>query len=278
MDLFTPELEARIRRNIVGNMRRQRYDLAAGHMGKAIKDLHASIPERKRTSYGIFYVVKTLGDKLHQRLSEAGLDVLDAAGRVFDDLEDTAQFGNVRGAALMALSVYGVQDENDHRKVLPYFRRAARSEYWDLREFAAGFFPKLIKKYPVEMKRFLARQAVSKDPNARRFVSETLRPVRENRWFYREPDYPLSILRKMFKESAAYPRTSVGNNLSDLARRLPELVYGLVRELAGSGDRNSYWIAYRACRNLVKKDPDRVMDLLGVDEYKYKKRIHRRTS
>ena len=108
-------------------------------------------------------------------------------------------------------------------------------------------------------------------------VSESLRPVTDNRWIHDQPEYSLSVLRLMFAESHSYPRTSVGNNLSDLARRQPELVYGLVQELAASGDRNSYWIAYRACRNLVKKEPDRVMDLLGVDEYKYKKRIHRRT-
>jgi len=81
----------------------------------------------------------------------------------------------------------------------------------------------------------------------------------------------------MFQERLAYPRTSVGKNLSDLARRLPDLVYDLVKELVDSGDKNSYWIAYRTCRNLVKKEPIRVMDLLKVDEYKYKKRIHKRS-
>jgi hypothetical protein len=63
----------------------------------------------------------------------------------------------------------------------------------------------------------------------------------------------------------------------DLARRLPDLVYDLVKELVDSGDKNSYWIAYRACRNFVKKEPIKVMDLLKVDEYKYKKRIHKRS-
>jgi hypothetical protein len=68
----------------------------------------------------------------------------------------------------------------------------------------------------------------------------------------------------------------VGNNLSDLARHLPDRVLELVEELVASGDRNSYWIAYRACRNLVKKEPIRVMNLLHVDEYRYKKRVSRR--
>jgi len=121
------------------------------------------------------------------------------------------------------------------------------------------------------------RLAKSEDANVRRFVGETLRPVQENRWFYQVPEYPLSIIREMFKESSSYPRASVGNNLSDLARRCPETVYDVVRELVDSGDKNSHWIACRACRNLVKQDPIKVMDLLKVDEYRYKERAYRRS-
>jgi hypothetical protein len=65
--------------------------------------------------------------------------------------------------------------------------------------------------------------------------------------------------------------------LSDLARHLPDLVFELVKELVASGDRNSYWIAYRACRNLVRKEPIRVMNLLRADEYRYKKRVYTRS-
>ena len=81
-------------------------------------------------------------------------------------------------------------------------------------------------------------------------------------------------MRNLYKEPSPYPRTSVGNNLSDLARRLPNVIYGLVEELVDCGDENSYWIAYRACRNLVKADPVKVLNLLRVDEYRYKKSIY----
>lgn len=84
-------------------------------------------------------------------------------------------------------------------------------------------------------------------------------------------------MKFLFKEGSPYPRTSVGNNLSDLARHLPDRVFEIVKELVDSGDRNSYWIAYRACRNLVRKEPTRVMDLLEVNEYRYKRRIHKRS-
>jgi 3-methyladenine DNA glycosylase AlkC len=183
--------------------------------------------------------------------------------------------GRGKGVALGILSFYGL---GDYPKALPYFEVASASEDWNLREFAQMFFRRLIKKYPAEMKEFLLRLVDSADANTRHFVGEMLRPVQENAWFYNEPEYPLSVLRRMFREPRPYPRTSVGNNLSDLARRLPELVYGLVAELVASGDKNSYWIAYRACRNLVKKDPKRVMNLFGIDEYRYKKTVYKRES
>ena len=131
-----------------------------------------------------------------------------------------------------------------------------------MREIAQMLFRKLIAKHPRDVRDFLLRLAASPDANLRRFVAETLRPVQENKWFYKDPEYPLSILRNMYKEPSPYPRTSVGNNLSDLARRLPDAIYDLVGELVDSGDENSYWIAYRACRNLVKADPIKVMNLL----------------
>ena len=158
-----------------------------------------------------------------------------------------------------------------------FFESAAASSNWNVRELAQMFFRRLIQRYPNEMKGYLLRLVKSDNANVRRFVGETLRPVQENRWFFRNPEYPLSILRNMFNESSPYARTSVGNNLSDLAKHLPELVYGIVKELVEGGDKNSYWIAYRACRNLVKKEPIRVMDLLRVDEYTYKKRVYKRS-
>lgn len=102
---------------------------------------------------------------------------------------------------------------------------------------------------------FLVRMVESDNAWLRRFVAETLRPGQENRWFYTQPDYPLTVPWHLFREGAPYPRTSVGNGLSDLARRLPDLVYRLIEELMATDDKNSYWIAYRACRNLVKRDP-----------------------
>jgi 3-methyladenine DNA glycosylase AlkC len=238
-------------------------------MADVLKELYDNIPENKRISFGRVYTVQVLSRYLFSSLVKIDANVYEVGATLFENSND---FQSKR-IALGILSFHGI---DDHKKVLPFFEASASSADWNMRELAQMFFRKLIKKWPDEMKRYLLKETGSKNPNIRRFVSETLRPVKENRWFYKKPDYSLSILKNMFREGSEYPRTSVGNNLSDLTRHLPDLVFKLVKELAANGDRNSYWIAYRACRNLVKKQPIRVMDLLRVDEYRYKKRVYRR--
>jgi 3-methyladenine DNA glycosylase AlkC len=270
MKVLDGEIEKRINDSIVGALLSKEYGLAADAIPRVAGDIHANIPDNKRVSYGIVYVIKVLSEYLYGRLLEAGIPILPAASHMLGASADA----KCRGVSLGLLSLHGV---DDLKSVLPYFESAAASPDWGTREFAQMFFRRLIRHHPEEARECLLRLAKSKDANVRRFVGETLRPVQENRWFYRNPDYPLSILREMFKESSAYARTSVGNNLSDLARQCPDTVYDVVRGLVDNGDKNSYWIAYRACRNLVKREPLKVMDLLKVDEYRYKERIYRRS-
>ncbi len=270
MELLNKEIENKIKSGIINIVLRKEYDSAAKNISSILDELHARIPHSKRVSYGIVYVIRLLSEYLYVHLTEMGKPVFRAASNLFEK-SDTFES---KAVALGILSFYGLENCN---QVLPYFELAASSSDWNMREFAQMFFRKLIKKYPREMHKYLLQLSKSEDANIRRFVSETLRPVQENRWFNRDPEYPISILRHMFRESSLYPRTSVGNNLSDLARKHSDLVFRIVIELVKSADDNSYRIAYRACRNLVKKEPIKVMDLLGVDEYKYKQRIYKRS-
>jgi 3-methyladenine DNA glycosylase AlkC len=270
LKLLNPELEAKIQRDITANLLQKKYTLAITHLSAILKELYAAIPDNKRISFGRVYTIQELSKYLFSNLAEANAAVYEVGSALFEQSSDFRS----KGAALGILSLYGM---DNYEQVLPFFESSASSPSWGMREFAQMFFRKLIQKHPNKAKAYLLKLAVSKNANTRRFVAETLRPVKENKWFYKHPDYSLSILRFLFRESSAYPRASVGNNLSDLARHLPELVFGLVKELVESGDRNSYWIAYRACRNLVKKEPARVMNLLRVDEYKYKQTVYRRS-
>lgn len=251
MEILNDEIERKVRDNIIEAVLHGECNVAISGIVSVLDELYANIPDNKRVSYGRVHTIKVLSKYLYSHLAGIGAPVYQTVSTIFGKSDDYRS----KGVSLGILSFHGL---GDYKKVPPHFQSAAASSDWNMRELAQMFFRKLIKKHPDEVREYLLQLVKSEDAKLRRFVSETLRPVQENRWF-------------------TYPRTSVGNDLSDLARRVPNLVYDMARELVDSGDENSYWIAYRACRNLVKKEPIKVMDLLRVNEYEYKKRVHRRS-
>ncbi len=233
---------------------------------RALKDeVYTSIPEKQRTGRGITWVVERISGLLAgQGLNDETLRHL--AVNIYQQLNEDDL---LIGVAIFLMADYGMRHPAE---AFGFFETAASAPHWIVREFSAGAFRKLIRPNKDIVSTWLHKMAQAIDPCQRRFASETLRPVTHNKWLNQQPEYSLCVLRSLFKESHPYPRTSVGNNLSDLSRRQPELIYDLVNDLVASGDINSHWIAYRACRNLVKKDPQRVMNLLRVEEYHYKDR------
>ncbi len=258
MNLIDQNIEKEIQDQIIVTISKNDIIKSVDGIETVLRKLYDLIPDNKRISYGRVHTVKVLSKHLFEKSPN-----LENTKNIFDSTSNWY----AKATTLGVLSYFALED---YVLILPYFEKAASDENWDVREMAQMFFRKVIKKYPDEMQKYLLKLVKSKDENIRRFVSETLRPVQENKWFHKQIDYSLKILKYLFKEKAAYPRTSVGNNLSDIARQNPELVYQIVKELVDFGDKNSYWIAYRACRNLVKKEPIRVMDLLQINEYKYK--------
>ncbi len=237
-----------------------------------IRLLHASIPDKKRISIGRYSVVMELGIFI----LESGLldidEILDAGSLLYKNTENDTF---VRSLGIQLASLYA-QETGDLDPVMSLFRKASEDEDWIVRECSSGFIRKLVKSHNALVKPWYLEMAVSDNPLHRRFASESLRPVAENRWFKNAPDFAFSVLKLLYTESSPYPRTSAGNSLSDWLRINPELTFPVVKQLAESGNPDSHWIAYRACRNLVKKDPLLVLDLLNIDEYKYKDRHFKR--
>lgn len=233
---------------------------------RLLKDeIYASIPEKQRIGRGITWVVQQISQMIAQAAQDdARLHAI--AETLYLNLEKDDR---LLGVPIFLMAEVGSRHPD---QALPFFVSAAISDDWVVREFAAGAFHQVISVQREDLLPWLQEFALSPSARLRRFIAESLRPVAANRWINQQPEYSLSVLRLLFREPDPYPRASVGNNLSDLSRRQPELIFAIVNELVASGDSNSYWIAYRACRNLVKKDPQRVMDLLGIKEYHYKDR------
>lgn len=273
-----PVLDESVLKEVDAQIERELFPLLLDHnfieIEKVLDDmilkLHASIAEKKRTSYGITYVVKTFAKHLFEKLENSNYDTFEMSYLIYDKMSTF----RTKCIGLGVISHYGI---NDREKAFLIFRHAASHELWEIRDFAQMYIRKITKKHPLEVQKFLIELSKSDDPNLRRFSSESLRPVVENRWIIENPEFSLTVLRNLFREDCVYPRVSVANNLSDLSRNLPELIFSVVEELISFNDKNSDFVAHRACRNLIEKDPIRVMDLLKVDEYKYKKRNYKRS-
>ena len=270
MDLLTEHIEEQIKKGLIEPFTCGEYLNGVENVRIVLDSMYAAIPEKKRISHGRYTTIKSLAEKLFEELRVANLPIVEIGATILNSSNDY----RTMGVGMGILSLHGVED---YRSVLPYFESTAQSDHWEPREYAQGLFRKIVKAHRVAIRPHLLEYVQSDSPNLRRFVSEMLRPVAENRWLYKDIEYSISILRHLFKEPHPYPRTSVGNNLSDISRRNPELVFQLVDELVSMEDKNAYWIATRACRNLVKEYPIRVMDALGIDEYKYKSRTHKRS-
>lgn len=225
-----------------------------------IEQLKASIPEKKRASFGIVSVIAAFCKYIFKELDD---DDYKVCVKIYRESKNYSTIC----IGLGLLSHYGLDKPE---MVLPILVEAADHELWEVKEFVQMFIRKITKKHKQLVQALLLDLTESKNKNLRRFASEATRPVAENRWIQEEPEFSLKILRKLFMESEEFPRVSVANNLSDLSRKNPELIYGLVKELKAFGNKDSDFIAYRACRNLIKEDTIRVMNLLEIDEYIYK--------
>ena len=81
-------------------------------------------------------------------------------------------------------------DRSGHPETaLADIERAAADDDWIVRECSSGFVRKLVKNYPEVMHDWYLEMVKSEDPLKRRFASESLRPVAENSWFRKDPEY-----------------------------------------------------------------------------------------
>ena len=240
-------------------------------MQELYTEVHAAIPEKKRISVGGYSIIKKMGEEMFPMLLGEEVDVLTFGMAVYQN-KNYDRF--MRSLAVQLISLSG-EETGDLKHVLPFFEKVALDDDWIVRECSCGFVRKLFKKYPDEVKRWYLKMVRSSDPLQRRFACESLRPVADNAWFRKKWDFVSPILEHLYHEPVPYPRTSIGNTLSDWMRIDETRTVQLVETLASDGDKNSYWIAYRACRNLVKKQPEMVMNILQVDTYKYKDRQYK---
>jgi 3-methyladenine DNA glycosylase AlkC len=270
MELITKNIDKEVKEQIIKPSEEKDFATASQNTIDVQDKIYRNIPDDKRSSYGVVHTIRILSRCIAKHLSDKKENLLNIGTGIYSKSNNDTG----KGVALGILAEYG---KEDFANTSPFFISAALSDNWQLREFAQMFFRKLITAKPDESKELLIETVKATDPKLRRFVSESLRPIKENSWIMKEPKYSLDIIKHLFKEQQEYPRKSVANNLSDLSKENSETIFSVIKVLAEMGDPNAYRIAYRASRNLVKKHPIRVMDILQIDEYSYKDKKYSRS-
>ncbi|MDO4761283.1 MAG: DNA alkylation repair protein [Corynebacterium sp.] len=112
--------------------------------------------------------------------------------------------------------------------------------------------------------------AVSTSHNVRRLASEGIRPrlpwAARFKQFISDPRPVIEVIENLIDDPSLYVRTSVANNLNDIAKDHPDLaVETAARWLNASGSRNTRWIVEKGLRSLIKKGDPKALSLVGAE-------------
>lgn len=160
------------------------------------------------------------------------------------------------------VALYGKNDINYSLAALKYFTVFGSSEF-AIREFLRSDFERTISE--------MLKWAKDKDHHVRRLASEGSRPRLP--WSFRldnvvkNPSLSLPILDMLKDDPELYVRKSVANHLNDISKDHPALILELVKKWKGQSERTD-WILKHACRTLLKKGDQNVLDSFGVKENK----------
>jgi 3-methyladenine DNA glycosylase AlkC len=245
------------------------------------------IPEKERIGKGMVYITKILAKTLYlyikKNSSKNKNDEKNSEKFIQFNLNIIQLFENFENDDNLRFAIhYASNFALDHFNVLiPKIEKWADHENWEIRENSQ--YPMLagLKKFKGKSLEILNEWVDSKNENIRRFVAECLRPKAIVKWLRNpnENEQVLNILTKLNTDNSIYVRKSVGNNLKDLTKYMPNKIIDLIEEWFKEKDKlnkkeqnNLMWIIYQALRWLRKKEPkfhNRIERLVGKNYILY---------
>ncbi|MDQ6978159.1 MAG: DNA alkylation repair protein [Ghiorsea sp.] len=153
--------------------------------------------------------------------------------------------------------LYGLNEFDISMNALEHFTQYSSSEF-AIRPF--------IIQYPEKTMQQMKIWATHKNEHVRRLASEGCRPrlpwAMQLPAFVQDPSPALEILEQLKHDESLYVRRSVANNLNDIAKDHPQLVYDIAKSWLGF-DADTDWLVKHACRTLLKQAHPEVLALFG---------------
>lgn len=259
-----------------------------------LKEEYDLIPDKERIGKGIVYISKYVAKEMVIFIkNEIEVDkkyFLNFTEKAFSYGEDSKSH-HLMHFALYILSEFVFNFPDDFVLIIPLVKKYADHNDWPIRESTGSSLLMDLKKCPDKTIKFLKELMESDNANLRRIVSESSRPIAIVKWL-RDPtknDKILEILTILRKDPSIYVRKSVGNNIKDLTKYMPEKILELMEswiktakikihdEIAtevdlNKDDKNLIWTMKHAMRWIKERNPeyhDRLEKILGKNYLLY---------
>jgi len=190
---------------------------------------YETIPPQERIGKGRFFISKIAANGCINILK--GLNRTKKE-KIYLDTLSLLDYGEVHDLpsliyfAITLIAEFTQIDQKFHQKALEQAKIWADHEKWEIRESVEYIIRLALASKREYTLTTLKEWISSSSPNIRRIVVESLRPFANLKWL-RDPaknDEVFSILYHLRKDASSYVRTSVGNNLKDLSKYMPEIV------------------------------------------------------
>ena len=247
---------------------------------------YAMIPEKERIGKGIVHISRHVSKGIFEYVKDKGYTSVNYVKKFS---QDVFKYGKeiesliTRHFALLFLSEFVLNYPKNMNEVVPLIEHWVNSEEWDVRETVLMSIVNGLKKNTKETLELLKKWVKSENENYRRGATESLRPRAEIKWL-RDPsknDTILDLLTELNKDPSIYVRKSVGNNLKDLTKYMPEKILTLMEnwiresrikvndELASEiglsiEEKRLIWTMKHAMRWIKKKAPEYHSRLEGI--------------
>ncbi|MHA2224305.1 MAG: DNA alkylation repair protein [Candidatus Hodarchaeales archaeon] len=216
------------------------------------------IPKKQRTGKGIVWVLRQLRKQVQNEIP------LSIQKKSLDLLINGDDWQIRKFTAFIATNC--CLEEGYSELYVHFIRQCAVDSHFGVRESAQMAMRELLQFFRPQIHRIFEEWIIDDDQNLRRCVSESLRPVLVygKNWIRDEPDIAIALLKNLNMDPSLYVRKSVGNNLSDISRREPKLVLATLYNwlVENNYDKRTFFIARKACRNIIKEFPLEVNELL----------------
>jgi 3-methyladenine DNA glycosylase AlkC len=148
------------------------------------------------------------------------------------------------------------------------FEASMRAQYALTQRFTAEFSMRpFLQRHPELVLQRFADWARDSNQHVRRLVSESTRPrlpwAPRLRAFQQDPQPVLALLELLKDDPELYVRRSVANNLNDIGKDHPELLFATAERWLIDASEERRWIVRHALRSAIKRAEPGALKVLG---------------